>query len=324
MGDGPRQPDPNETATNSIETVRNLFDTAQQKIAANPKCADNRIVSEVIDQIQTAVAVCHKILSDAGQLQVTRVEYDQTARSLETLPFLAGKYASDPTPQNHQSLIQSSGHIVDRVCQKVLEDCGKKGLQEYFTKVKKTLGDFESLLGILNASASALSSFANVVASNALHEEFQKDADRYQKRAWLWLALAAVSVCILLAHIVYATDVVTQTVQTITANTETPVTSGSTILLMVPRLAISAVIALIAFSFWRNYQSYRHLTVASKAKLNVARIVPLIALNLKQSGEISALHLEFLRQVSSPGDSGFLANAKNQVSVGFGSTKISV
>lgn len=324
MGDGPRKVDPNQTAEHTIEMVRRLFEATKEQIAASPKASDNRIVSEVVDQIQTAITVCYSILVEANHANVKRIEFDQTARSLNTLPLLASKYASDPTPQNHQTLLQLSGHIVDRICQKILEDCGKKGLEDYFARVQKTLGEFEALLGILNSSALTLSSYTNVIATNALHEDFKNDADRYERGAERWLIMSAIPALFLIMHLFYSATAVNELASQVVANTNRDLSVGLTLLLLTPKIAISAILAIVTISFWRNYQSYRHLTVASKAKLNIARIVPLIALNLKQSGEVSALHLEFLRQIAVPGDSGFLANAKNKIGLGVGSTNVSM
>lgn len=324
MGSETTKQDADQKSVNTIDTVRKQFDTTKKHIEANTKASGNQIVSEIIDQIQTAITACHSILSEAGELHVTRLEFDQTVRSLESLQILINKYLSDPTPQNHQLLMQSSGHIVDRICQKVLENCGRKGLEEYFDRVKRRFVEIEALFGVLSSSAATLSSFTNVVASNALHEEFRNDVDAYEKGSRLWLALSCVAVAGLVFHVVHSANAADHLATKIAAESTKSFGTAAVVLLLAPRLAISAIIAIIAFSFWRNYQSYRHLTVASKAKLNIARIVPLIALNLKQSGEVSSLHLEFLRQIAVPSDTGFLANAKNQIGLGVGTTKVSV
>ncbi len=324
MGSEPTKHDVNQKSVNTIDTVRKLFETTKKHIEANTKASAIPVISEIIDQIQTAITVCHSILSEANELHVTRLEFDQTVRSLESLQILINKYAADPTPQNHQLLTQASGHIVDRICQKVVEDCGRKGLEDYFERIKRRFCEVEALLGVLSSSAATLSSFTNVVATNALHEEFRNDVDAYEKGSRFWLALSAAAVVILVLHIFTSTNIADDLVTKIAAENTSVLGMTAVVLLLAPRLAISTIIAIIAFSFWRNYQSYRHLTVASKAKLNIARIVPLIALNLKQSGEVSSLHLEFLRQIAVPGDTGFLANAKNQIGLGVGATKVSV
>lgn len=284
--------------------------------------ANHPVVSGTLTLIATAVETILAFHKERTETPISSIEYAQTINSLTNYKSAALSYLENQDNRYRDKLYEISGHIVDRVSQKALEWGGKTALKKYYEQQQKNIEELASIVSLLKSSAETLNQYVNDEATDTLHADYFQDYNRYSRWSAVWLFLFAVMGGIFALMVFQSIFATPQFINEFIKGKEV---EGIGILVMyafLPRIALTAVALFVLAAFWRNYQAYKHLEVSTKAKLNVAKMMPVLRLNAKDTQEYSALQLEFIKQMSQPEETGFFHQSKMKSVIGIGPAKI--
>lgn len=239
-------------------------------------------------------------------------EYYQAVESLKSFRLQLGAYFKNPVEATMKPVVETSGHFVDRVSQKILATAGTVQLKDAVSKLISEQATLRTLVAQLNASAKALGAFAKGQAVDALHSNFASDHAKASCASKLWLTSAIVSSAGFLCFAHHAMSVVPDFLSKL----DIPSEGANTFILLSlsPRLLFAGGIATIAFSCWRNFHTYKHLQISARRKETAAKLIPLVTLNMSEA-ERSKLQHDFVLRMAAEEETGFIAQAKEAPSV---------
>ncbi|WP_431064776.1 hypothetical protein [Methylotuvimicrobium sp.] len=307
--------DPNSAAAKNeqttIEEVKKSFDEFKTALGSQPEILEDPVVAANVSMMENAVQTTWELNRGNPDLIVRGIELHQAQISLIKFRGEAFGYVKDKNSVQRDKLYELSGHFVDRISQKVLEWGGKGALTEHYNGLIKNIEELNKVVKMLQDAGSVLRQYVNDQAVDSLHAEFIRDCSKYGRNSTIWL----ISCLVILAGFFWIVWDATTSLPVFLADisSKKPADAGSWYLLyaLFPRLTFGVTLALFIFACWRNYQSYKHLEVLAKSRVNVAKLLPILRLNTETPAAYAELQVEFLRQMSRSEESGFLAQAKD-------------
>jgi hypothetical protein len=284
---------------------------------------DNPVVVETWSYIKSSWESLNKHHDNTGGPKATNFEFRKAENALPDYQKYAISYLNNQNNQDRDKLYQLSNYIVDKLAITALEWGGKTGLKNFYEEQVKALKSLSATLKILNDSATVLNQFVNDQSTDTLHVDYYKDFKKYSRLAMLWLILSTIIGICFLVMVGQSINTTPEFIKEFTGGDIDKNFAIPLLYALIPKVAFGTITLIITLAFWKNYQSYKHLEITTKAKLNVAKMMPILKLNAGSQQEYVNLQLEFIRKMSIQEETGFYHQAKTTTSVGVGSAKVS-
>lgn len=259
---------------------------------------------------ETAISV-----TPEDKIPHNHVNYKQAISSLEEFQKFAQEYSKNKSEKTFKKLEELSGHFQDRIAQQALNWGGKAALIQHYVEIKKKSDALTNTISELANVTSILSEFTNKTASEALHTQYSEDFKQYRLWANVWLGTTLVGF-ILLLFLSYKFWNISNILYLDIKEGEKLLTS-SVILIFAPRVAAIAVTLTASILCWRNYHSYKHLQVTARQREKVGLILPILIKDERNDNIKSELKKEFLALMAKNEETGFIAQAKQSVYLGW-------
>lgn len=294
-----------------LEDVEKELVKTKEWLSGSPAAKDYPHVGLMFDMMANAATLAAEECRKKSAPTVGP-EYYQAAQSLIQFRSQAEGFLKNPSDENLKPLVQSSGHFVDRISQKILQVSGQETLKASFASLVSQNENLRKLLLDLHRSAEALGVFAKTQSVSALHAQYADDKSSFTFGARVWLGLALLDVICFLIYISHGICVMPGFIESLNV----PVDGANLYMLLSagPRIVLSIALIAVAVACWRNYLTYKHLSTSARRKEIAAQLIPILSLDMPVA-EKSRLKHEFLMKIIEEEESGFIIQSRQPVAV---------